>query len=98
MREFTEVGFTVSWGTAPGFDDEHKIDGPFDQIFDRFLDAIEANGLEGGGGDIAFFAMGACPISACPHHGGWCRTVSATEEQREEMRKWFEAQPEIATL
>lgn len=98
MREFTEVGFQLSWETAPGFDDEWKLGGPADQLFDRFIDFIEANGISGGGGERGFFGMGDCPLAGCPHHGGWCRSGSATEEQREEMRKWFEAQPEIATF
>jgi uncharacterized protein len=70
-----------------GFEIAFRVKKRRDELLDRFiLEAIESNGLLFGGSEMGGFATSAAD------------RASATDDQREKVRAWLEAQPEITDI
>ena len=70
-----------------GFEIAFRVKERRDELLDRFiLEAIEGNGLLFGGSEIGGFATSTA------------NGASATDDQREKVRAWLEAQPEITDI
>jgi uncharacterized protein YggL (DUF469 family) len=70
-----------------GFEIAFRVSKRRDELLDRFiLEAIEGNGLLFGGSEIGGFATSAVDRG------------SATDDQRDRVRAWLEAQPEITGI
>ena len=79
--EFQEFGFNIQFNIKPELTDATK-----NNLIDRFLtEAIEANGLQFGGGGLDIWEGFACLDGR----------GTATDQHRELVRSWLNGTPEI---
>lgn len=86
IGEFTEYGFEISFRLKSDISVT-----AWESLIDRFLEeAIEGNGLLfGGGGDFGNWSGFAVAAES---------RLSANDLQREAVRRWLEATPEVADV
>ncbi|WP_375751747.1 YggL family protein [Vibrio sp. HN007] len=83
LGEFAVLGFEISCKTSINDFDT------YDAFMDEFIDYIESIGLCFGGGGLEEFEGFLCPLA---------RYGSATDEQRDSIKRWLEARADISDV
>lgn len=84
LGEFRELCFRVAYHTSTEFS---AVD--TDALLDRFIDMIEANDLQFGGGGGPNEWDGIVEL---------CGRGTATDRHRQAVRLWLESQPEVSDI